>query len=126
VNSLWFLSSLPDASGKSLLRMLGFGYMLSPMVAYTLGIIMQAIPARVIPGRLRLARDSQRNTVTGAEVTIVEQAMALMLRYTLFDNPLPNPVALTSQIYTVWGKSLETISDAGNIEPSEESVKQVS
>jgi len=49
VNCLWFLSSLPDASGKSLLRKLGFGYMLSPMVAYTLRIIMQAIPARVIP-----------------------------------------------------------------------------
>ena len=49
-----------------------------------------------------------------------------MLRYTLFDNPLPNLVALTSQIYTVWRKALETISDAGNIEPSEESVKQVS
>jgi len=52
--------------------------------------------------------------------------MALMLRYTPFDNPRPNPVALTSQIYTIWGKALETISDAGNIEPSEESVKQVS
>ena len=48
VNSLRFLSSLPDASGKSLLRKLGFGYMLSPMVAYTSRIIMQAIPARVI------------------------------------------------------------------------------
>jgi len=51
--------------------------------------------------------------------------MALILRYTLFDYPLANPVALTSQIFTVWGKALETISDAGNIEPSEESVKQV-
>ena len=48
VNSLLFLSGLPDASGKSLLRKLGFGYMLSPMVAYTSCIIMQAIPARVI------------------------------------------------------------------------------
>ena len=48
VNSLWFLSSLPDASGKSLLRKLGFGYMLSLMVAYTSRIIMQAIPTRVI------------------------------------------------------------------------------
>ena len=43
-----------------------------------------------------------------------------------FDNLLPNTVALTSQIYTVWGMALETISGAGNIEPSEESVKQVS
>jgi len=52
--------------------------------------------------------------------------MGLMLRYTHFDNLLPNPVALISQIYTVWGKPLETILDAGNIEPSEESVKQAS
>ena len=51
MNSLWFLSSLPDASGKSLLRKLGFRYMLSPMVAYTSRIIMQAIPARVIARR---------------------------------------------------------------------------
>jgi len=78
------------------------------------------------PGRPGPATDSQRNTVTGAEGTILEPAMALMLRYTLFDNPLLNPVALTSQIYTVWGKALETISDAENIEPWEESVKQVS
>jgi len=34
--------------GSPLLRKLGFGYMLSPMVAYTSRIIMQAIPARVI------------------------------------------------------------------------------
>jgi len=39
MNSLRFLSSLPDASGKSLLRKLGFGYMLSPMVAYTSRLI---------------------------------------------------------------------------------------
>jgi len=78
------------------------------------------------PGRPRPATDSRRNTVTRAVGTILEQAMGLLLRYTLFDNPLPNPVALTSQIYTVWGKALETISDAGNIKPSQESVKQLS
>jgi len=78
------------------------------------------------PVRPSPATDSLRNTVTGPEGTMLEQAMALMLRYTPFDNPLPNLVALTSQIYTVWGKALETISDAGNIESSEESVKQVS
>jgi len=80
------------------------------------------IPRR---GRPRPATDSRRNTVTGAVGTILEQAMALLLRYTPFDNPLPNPLALTSQIYTVWGKALETISDAGNIEPSQGSVMQV-
>ena len=56
VNSLWFLSSLPDASGNSLLRQLGFGYMLSPMVAYTLRMIMQAIPARVIAASVHSLR----------------------------------------------------------------------
>ena len=49
-----------------------------------------------------------------------------MLRYTLFDNQLPNLDALTSQIYIIWGKGLETILDAGNIELLEESVKEVS
>ena len=48
MNSLGFLSTLPDASGKSLLRELRFRYMLSLIVAYTSRIIMQAIPARVI------------------------------------------------------------------------------
>ena len=58
MNSLRFLSSLPDASGKSLLRKLGFGYMLSPMVAYTSRIIMQAIPARVITIKILSTEDS--------------------------------------------------------------------
>ncbi|PUU79255.1 hypothetical protein B9Z19DRAFT_1125516 [Tuber borchii] len=49
--------------------------------------------------------------------------MALMLRYTLFNNLLPNAVALTSQVYTVWSKVLDTISDSGYIDPSEESLK---
>jgi len=52
--------------------------------------------------------------------------MALMLWYRAFDNPLPDPVALTSQIYRVWGKALQMILNAGNIDSSEESVKQVS
>ena len=48
-----------------------------------------------------------------------------MLQYTVLDNALPNRLALTCQIFTVWGKALGTISDAGNIEPSKESQKQV-
>jgi len=82
-----------------------------------LGILQQ--------GRPRPATDSRQNTVTAAEGTILQLAMVLMLQYRPFDNPLPNPHALTSQIYTVWGKALETISHARKIEPSEESVKQV-
>jgi len=52
--------------------------------------------------------------------------MALMLWYRPFDNPLLDPVALSSQINRVWGKALLMILDAGNIDSSEESVKQVS
>ena len=70
--------------------------------------------------------ESRRNTVTGPERPILERPMTLMLRCTLFDDPLPNAVTLTSQVYMLWGKALDEISDAGNIEPSEESVKQVS
>ena len=49
-----------------------------------------------------------------------------MLRCTLFDNPLPNAVTQTSQVCILWGKALDEIWDAGNIEHLEESVKQVS
>jgi len=52
--------------------------------------------------------------------------MELILGYTLFDIPLPNSLVLKSQIYKVWGKPLDPISNSGNIEPSEESVKHVS
>ena len=52
--------------------------------------------------------------------------MTLILRCTLFDDPLLNAVTLKSQVYMLWGKTLDEISDAGNIEPSEEGVKQVS
>jgi len=73
----------------------------------------------------RSATPSQRNNVTGADGIILEQAIALMLLSTLFDNPLRNPAAVTCEIYTVWGKVLEKISDAGNSEPSEGSVNPV-
>ena len=64
--------------------------------------------------------------MTGPERTILERAMTLILRRTLFDDPLPNAVTLTSEMYILWGKALDEISDAENIQPSEESVKQVS
>ena len=64
--------------------------------------------------------------MTGAERAILERAMTLMLRCTLFDDPLPNAGTLTSQVYILWGKALDGVSDAGGIEPSVESVKQIS
>ena len=41
---------------------------------------------------IRLAIESRRNTVTGPERTILERAKTLILRCTLFDDPLPNAV----------------------------------
>ena len=57
--------------------------------------------------------------MTGLEPVILERAMTVMLRCTLFDDPLPNAVTLTSQVYILWGKALDEISDAGDIEPSD-------
>ena len=62
----------------------------------------------------------------GAEGAVVAAAKALILRYTLFDEPLPGPVALTAQVHQVWLQALNQISRSGNIEASEESVKLVS
>jgi hypothetical protein len=69
---------------------------------------------------------SRRNTASGAEAAIVARAKVLILRYTLFVDPLPGVVALTSEVHRVWLQALEEISDAGQIEPSEESIKVVS
>jgi len=42
-----------------------------------------------------------RNMVTGVEGEILGVAKNLMLPYTLYVNPLPNPVALTSEVHSV-------------------------
>ena len=70
--------------------------------------------------------DSRRNTVTGEEGAILGKATVLILRYTFFDYPLANAVALTSGVYTVWSKAQDEISDAGYPDPSVESLKLVS
>jgi len=45
--------------------------------------------------------NSRRNTVTGVEWEILDVAKDLMLQYTLYVNPLPIPVALTSEVHSV-------------------------
>ena len=64
------------------------------------------------------------NNLTGQNC--YTRAKGLILLYTLFDEPLPGPVGLTTQVHRVWLQALNQISDAGNIEASEESVKVVS
>jgi len=62
----------------------------------------------------------------GAEGAVVARAKGLILLYTLFDEPLPGRVALTTQVHSVWLQALNQISDTANIEVSEKSVKVVS
>lgn len=70
--------------------------------------------------------NSRRNMATGAEAAVITRAKAHILRYTLFVDPLPGPVTLTSEVHRVWLQALNDISDAGNIEASPESIKLVS
>jgi len=49
-----------------------------------------------------------------------------MLQYTLYVNPLPNPVALTSEVYSVWSRAQDEIAYAGNIERSSKCIDIVS
>jgi len=49
-----------------------------------------------------------------------------MLHYTRYVNPVPNPVALTSEVHTVLSRAQAEIADAGNIEQSSKSIDIVS
>jgi len=75
---------------------------------------------------VRHVSNSRRNTVTGVEGEIQGIAKDLMLQYTLYINPLPNPVALMSEVHSVCSRVQDEITDAGNIEPSSKSIHIVS
>ena len=64
--------------------------------------------------------------MTGVEGEILGVAKNLMLQYTIYINPLPNPVALISEVHSVWSDAQDQITDAGNIEPSWKSIDIVS
>ena len=68
----------------------------------------------------------RRDTVTGVEGEILGIAKDLMLQYTLYVNPLPNPIALMSEVHSVWCRAQDEIADAGNIEPSSKCIVIVS
>ena len=44
------------------------------------------------------------------------RAIALILWYTLFVDPLTGPITLTSEVHSAWLKALDYIADAGNME----------
>jgi len=59
-------------------------------------------------------------------VAVVTRAKALILWYTLFVDPLPGPITLTSEVHGAWLKGLDYIADAGNMEAWEENINIVS
>jgi len=69
---------------------------------------------------------SRRNIAIGAEADVITRAKILILSYTLFVNPIPAPASLVSEVHRSWLKGLDDISDAGNIEASDASLKLVS
>jgi len=64
--------------------------------------------------------------VPGVEGEILGVAKDLMLQYTLYVIPLPNPEALTSEVHSVWSHRPDEITDAGNIGPAFMSIDIVS
>ena len=69
---------------------------------------------------------SRRNIATGVEAAVLARVKALILWYTLFVDPLPGPVSLTSQVHRAWLEALDHKSDAGDMEAAEEIIKIVS
>jgi len=57
-------------------------------------------------------------------VAVITGAKAFILWYTLFVDPLPGPITLTSKAHGAWLRALDYIADAGNIEASEENIKR--
>ena len=70
--------------------------------------------------------NSRRNTVPGVEWEILGVAKDLILQYTLYGNPLPNPVVSASEVHSVWSRAQDEIADAWNIERSSKSLDIVS
>jgi len=60
------------------------------------------------------------------EGEILVMAKNLMVQYTLYVTPPPNPLALMSKVHPVWNGAQDEIADAGNIELLRKSIQIVS
>ena len=90
--------------------------------------IMSGIRSSSPPGPVCVQQvsNSWQKMVTGIEGEILGVAKTLMLYYTLLVHPLPNLIALTSEVHSIWSGAQDEIADAGNIEPSPKSIEGVS
>jgi len=57
--------------------------------------------------------NSRQNNVTGVKGEVLGVANDLMLRYAVYVNPVPNLVALTSEVYCVWSSGQDEIAELG-------------
>lgn len=64
---------------------------------------------------------SRKNLVVGPERAILEAAKDIILRKTLFADPFPGPVQLTTLIHVAWDLALAKLSETGSIQPSPQS-----
>ena len=64
--------------------------------------------------------------VTRIEGEIVGVGKYLMIQYTLFEEPLADPAALTAAVHRVWSHAQDEIADSENMEPSEKALYIVS
>ena len=63
---------------------------------------------------------------SGPTRAIVECGKALMTRYTLFEDPLPNAVVLIREVHRIWDEAVVRVADSESIAPTEECLKVVS
>ena len=56
---------------------------------------------------------------SGPTLAIVEYGKALMTRYTLFEDPLPNAVVLIGEVHRIWDEAVARVADSEYIAPTD-------
>ena len=62
----------------------------------------------------------------GPTEAILECGKALLTRFTLFEDPLPNAVVLISEVHRIWNEAVARVVDSENIAPMDGCLKVVS
>ena len=63
---------------------------------------------------------------SGPTRAIVECGKALMMRYTLFEDPLPNAVVLIGEVHRIWDEAVARVTDSEYIAPTDGCLRVVS
>ena len=68
---------------------------------------------------------SRKNLLNGPERVILETAKDIVLHRTLFVDPFPGPVGLTSMVHMAWDVAQAKLSESGYFPPSPQSIMLV-